>query len=85
MSLQEYLSNAGSTKSSIGEVELIPSEFQYWTAYYNKKWEFSIHVYAFPTSTYLLDDEGVLCTTDNQGNYKSRSVFFINREKYLDV
>lgn len=85
ITLDEYLNQRQVVKQPIFSVELLPQDYQYWTSFHNKKWEFSIHIFAFSTSSYRLDDDGGLWTMDDQGNYKSRSVFFINRKKYLDV
>lgn len=85
ITLNAYLHQRQIVKQPIFSVELLPQDYQYWALYYNKKWEFSIHIYAFATSYYRLDDEGGLWTMDDQGNFKSRSVFYIDRQKYLDV
>lgn len=85
MTLQQYLNQDPVVKRLQGSVLLEPTDFQYWTVFQNKKWEFCIHIYAFATSTYRLDDEGVLWTMDDQGHFKSRSVFYIDRKKHLDT
>jgi hypothetical protein len=85
ITLYEYLHQKQIVKQPVFSVELEPKDFRYWTAFHNKKWEFSIHIYAFGNSNYRLDDNGGLWTMDDQGNFKSRSVFYINRKKHLDV
>ena len=85
ITLDAYLHQRQIVKQSIFSVELLPQDYQYWTVFQNKVWEFSIHIYAFKNSTYRLDSDGGLWTMDDQGNFKARSVFFINRKKYLDV
>lgn len=47
ITLYEYLHQKQIVKQKVFSVELEPNEYQYWTAYYTKKWEFSIHIYAF--------------------------------------
>lgn len=46
MTLQEYLSQDPVIKRLQGSVLLEPTDFQYWTTFHNKNWEFSIHIYA---------------------------------------
>lgn len=85
ITLDAYLHQRQIVKQPIFSVELLPQDYQYWTVFQNKVWEFSIHIYAFKNSTYRLDSDGGLWTMDDQGNFKSQSVFYIDRQKYLDV
>lgn len=84
MTLAEYLQKGGSRKATMGSVVLTREEYTYYALFQNKKWEFIITVNAYGY-TYRLDDDGVLWTMDDQGNYKQPSVFKIDRKKDLDV